>query len=80
MNQEFADKETEAQRLTEAASWRVRLTEAGADTDLDFEHWLSRDPGNLAAWRQVQSPWDLLGEQATSPELLTARQAALAAR
>jgi transmembrane sensor len=77
MNQAFEDKETEAQRLAEAANWRIRLTEAGAETELDFEYWLSRDPGNLAAWQRVQSPWDLLGEQATSPELLTARQAAL---
>ena len=79
MNHALPDKMTVEQRLAEAANWRVRLTETEADsqTSLDFEIWLSRDPGNLSAWRRVQSPWALLGNQATSPELLTARQAAL---
>ena len=73
-----AARDSEAlRRLTEAAAWRVRLTEDDADTSEAFEAWLA-DPLNEAAWDQVQAPWREIGEKATSPELMAARAGALA--
>jgi transmembrane sensor len=63
--------------LIEAASWRIRLTELGATTTLDFEIWLAQ-PQNAQAWAQVCLPWDFLGDQAGAPELAMAASAALA--
>lgn len=72
------DHDREAlRRLTEAAAWRVRLTEDEADTSEAFETWIA-DPLNEAAWDQVQGPWREVGEKATSPELMAARAGALA--
>lgn len=65
-------------RLACAAVWRVRLTEEGLESSAAFEAWLAEDPANEAAWRQLSAPWDLLGEQAASPEVVTARRQALA--
>jgi transmembrane sensor len=70
------DSET-LRRLTEAAAWRVRLTEEDAETSEAFEAWLA-DPQNEAAWDHVQAPWREIGEKATSPELMAARAGALA--
>lgn len=61
-------------RLVEAAAWRVRLTEIGADTTADFEAWL-RDPANARAWAGVSRPWNFF--EAHEPALVQARQAAL---
>ena len=63
-------------RLAEAAAWRVHLAETGADTNAEFEAWLA-DDGNRAAWARVEAPWDYFAEQATAPELIAARRAAL---
>src|SRR5262249_25765545 len=40
--------------------------------------WLAQDPRNAAAWDRIQTPWRLLGEQSTAPELIRLRRAALA--
>jgi transmembrane sensor len=77
MTTRSGNDDTEARRLVEAAAWRAHLTETGAETSLDFEAWLAMDPRNEAAWRQVQAPWDFLGEQANAPEVLELRRAAL---
>jgi len=69
--------EAHVRRLAEAAAWRVRLIEEGAETSEAFEAWIARD-GNEAAWEQVQQPWREVGEKATSPELMAARAGALA--
>ncbi len=63
-------------RLTQAARWRILLTEADAETCPAFEAWLS-DPQNRAAWEQVCAPWNFLADVAREPDLLAARQAAL---
>jgi transmembrane sensor len=76
-DQPYGDEE-QMRRLASAAVWRVRLTEAGLESSAAFEAWLAEDPTNETAWRQVGTPWDLLGEQATNPELLAARREALA--
>ena len=64
-------------RLAAAAAWRVRLTEAGLRTSPDFEAWLA-DDRNRAAWTQVARGWDVVNDIAQAPEMLAARQAALA--
>src|SRR5262245_34905945 len=69
----------DARRLVQAAAWRTRLTETNTETCGAFEAWLAADPGNVAAWRQVQAPWDFFGDQATSPELIELRRVALGA-
>jgi transmembrane sensor len=64
------------QRLMQAAHWRNRLSELGADTTPEFEAWL-REPVNREAWEQVSAPWDFLGEHRGAPEAAAARRAAL---
>ncbi|HEX5777006.1 MAG TPA: DUF4880 domain-containing protein, partial [Caulobacteraceae bacterium] len=61
MSRPAARDDEAMRRLTEAAAWRVRLTEDGADTSEAFEDWLA-DPLNEAAWDQVQAPWREVGE------------------
>jgi transmembrane sensor len=75
--QQYSDDEP-MRRLASAALWRVRLTEEGLESSATFEAWLAEDPANEAAWRQLNAPWDLLGEQAASPEVVAARRQALA--
>ncbi len=76
-SQQHGDDEA-MRRLASAAVWRVRLTEEGLESSAAFEAWLAEDAANDAAWRQVSTPWDLLGEQATNPEVVAARRQALA--
>jgi transmembrane sensor len=64
--------------LIEAAGWRLRLAEADLESSAAFEAWLASDPRNAAAWKEVQAPWELVGEQSTSPEIIELRRAALA--
>jgi transmembrane sensor len=75
--QRHGDEEA-MRRLASASAWRVRLTEEGLESSAAFEAWLAEDPANEAAWRQVNAPWDLLGEQAANPEVVAARRQALA--
>lgn len=69
--------EAERRRLAEAAAWRVHLSEIDADTSDEFEAWLA-EPLNRAAWDQVQASWQAFDAGAAAPELIDARQAALA--
>jgi transmembrane sensor len=64
--------------LIEAAQWRMRLAEAELESSAAFEAWLASDSRNAAAWKAVQAPWELVGEQSTSPEIIELRRAALA--
>jgi len=64
-------------RLSEAAAWRVRLAEAGQRTSPEFEAW-SNDSDNQAAWVQVSRAWDYFDDLAQAPEIVAAREAALA--
>jgi transmembrane sensor len=68
----------DTQALIEAATWRTRLAETDQDSTPAFEAWLAASPGNAAAWKQVQAPWEFVGEHATSPEMIELRRAALA--
>lgn len=69
----------EAGRLERAAAWRVWLTESGGARLPELADWLAEDPANLLAWKAVQTPWQLLGEHAACPDMITRRRAALAA-
>jgi len=62
-------------RLTEAAMWRVRLTETGPTPE--FETWL-REAENQAAWDLLSRPWNFFDEVADAPEMVAAREAAFA--
>jgi transmembrane sensor len=64
-------------RLNEAAAWRLRLTEAGVQSSMAFESWLGV-PANRAAWEQVCRSWDMFDTIADAPQIIAARQAALA--
>jgi transmembrane sensor len=64
-------------RLEQAAAWRARLAESPDIHSGEFSSWLAQDPRNREAWRRVQSPWDVLGQQATAPGVIPLRRAAL---
>lgn len=63
--------------LPQAAAWRVRLADAGAESCEAFEAWLAADPAHAEAWRQVDGPWTVVGDHATAPELMALRRDAL---
>jgi transmembrane sensor len=65
-------------RLAQAAAWRVRLAENDLDGSPDLAAWIAEDARNAAAWKRVQDPWTLFGEQAASPEIIELRCRALA--
>jgi len=68
----------ETSRLATAAAWRVRLAESDVEGSPEFAAWVAADARNAAAWKQVQDPWGLVGEHATSPEIIDLRYRALA--
>jgi transmembrane sensor len=68
----------ETSRLTEAAAWRVRLADLDPQDSPELAAWIAEDARNAAAWKQVQEPWTLFGEQAASPEIIELRCRALA--
>ncbi|HLZ77235.1 FecR family protein [Phenylobacterium sp.] len=63
----------------EAAAWVLRLAEGEADPGLRaaFEAWRDEDPAHAQAFSDAQASWDLLGQHAAAPELLTRRRDAL---
>jgi transmembrane sensor len=71
--------DNEAARYSEqAAAWRVRLAELRLETCEEFELWLASHPRNATAWRNVQTPWELLEDHATAPKIIQLRRRALA--
>jgi transmembrane sensor len=68
----------DAECLEQAVAWRARLSECAELHAQEFSAWLARDPRNRAAWRRVQAPWDVLGQQAAAPVVIHLRRAALA--
>jgi len=74
MTQSPSSRETS---LSEAATWRVRLTEEGTALTPEFEAWRSLSPEHERAWAAVEAPWQCLGEQRSTPELIALRGAAL---
>lgn len=68
----------ELKRVEQAIAWRVRLVQSFGDAQEEFEAWLLADPRNDTAWYSVQIPWEILGDNATSSEVIGLRRAALA--
>jgi transmembrane sensor len=68
----------ETRRLEQAAAWRLRLAGLRSETCPELKEWLAADARNCAAWCKVQTPWEILGDHATSPEIIHLRRAALA--
>jgi transmembrane sensor len=70
--------ESDTSRLTQAATWRVRLAEHDLEGCPELFAWLAEDARNAAAWKQIQEDWALFAEHANSPEILELRSEALA--
>lgn len=68
----------EQNRLQQAIAWHLRLAESRNETSEAWEAWLAADVRNAAAWHKVQTPWEILGDHATTPEVIHLRRAALA--
>ena len=69
--------ESDTSRLTQAATWRVRLAEHDLEGCPELSAWLAEDARNVAAWQQIQEDWALFAEHANSPEILELRSEAL---
>jgi transmembrane sensor len=69
--------ESDVSRLTQAATWRVRLAEHDLEGCPELSAWLAEDGRNAAAWKQIQEDWALFAEHANSPEILELRSEAL---
>jgi|HubBroStandDraft_6_1064221.scaffolds.fasta_scaffold56940_2 transmembrane sensor len=69
--------ESDTSRLTQAATWRVRLAEHDLEDCPELSAWLAEDGRNAAAWKQIQEDWALFAEHANSPEILELRSEAL---
>jgi transmembrane sensor len=69
--------EFDSEPLEQAAAWRARLAESADLHAGEFSSWLAQDPRNREAWRRVQAPWEVLGQQATAPGVIRLRRAAL---
>jgi transmembrane sensor len=69
--------ESDTSRLTQAATWRVRLAEHDLEGCPELSAWLAEDARNAAAWQQIQQDWALFAEHANSPEILELRSEAL---
>jgi transmembrane sensor len=69
--------ESDTSRLTQAATWRVRLAEHDMEGCPELSAWLAEDGRNAAAWKQIQDDWALFAEHANSPEILELRSEAL---
>jgi transmembrane sensor len=77
MNDVRDSGEGAGRQLEEAVQWRLRLAENDGRSSLEFEFWL-RQAGSQAAWHQVCHGWDAFDRLAEMPEMVAARQAALA--
>ena len=68
----------EKYRLERAIAWRLRMAESRSESCAGLEEWLAADERNVVAWHQVQTPWEILGDHATTPAVIHLRRAALA--
>ena len=59
-----------------AAGWFLRRRDGEAD-EAAFADWMDADPAHIRAYREIETAWGVVGEQATAPELVTARRDAL---
>lgn len=75
----MSEPHTSTSVYQEAAAWVLRVSEAGDDPDLRdaLDAWRDRSPEHARAFAAAAGAWGLLGDQATSPELLARRRDAL---
>ena len=68
-----------ADPLATASDWFVRLRAEDADVDtlVRFQRWIEADPANGTAYRKICASWSVVGEHASSPEIMTGRRDAL---
>ena len=59
-----------------AAAWFLRRRDGEVDEPA-LADWLDADPAHERAYRDIERAWGVVGEQATAPELVTARRDAL---
>jgi transmembrane sensor len=64
--------------IEQAIAWRLRLADSRRESAPEFEEWLAADERHAAAWYKVQTPWEILGDHATSAEVIRLRRVALA--
>lgn len=77
MSTDERPEEEGIRRLAEASAWRVHLSELDLQTSDEFEEWLAAHADNRSAWDDIEESWALVGDQATSPALLSLRHDAL---
>lgn len=62
-----------------AAAWFLKLRNGEISEDIaEYQAWLASDPEHVKLIADVRSAWDMVGEHATAPEMITARSEALA--
>ena len=59
-----------------AAAWFLRRRDGEVD-EAALADWLEADPSHARAYQEIERAWGVVGEQATAPELVTARRDAL---
>ena len=64
--------------LKQAIAWRLHLADTRRESCPELEAWLAADARHAAAWYKVQAPWEILGDHATSAEVIRLRRLALA--
>jgi len=69
--------EDTVRRLSEAAAWRVYLSEIDANSTVAFEDWLAADSGNRSAWESVDGAMGLIEANTALPEVVALRRRAL---
>lgn len=63
-----------------AAFWFARMNGGvtpSVEDEAGFRRWLDSDPANVAAYRDCQTVWRMLNDEAAEPEVLALRAAAL---
>ena len=73
----MSEPETSTIIHEEAAAWVLRLSEGRDDMRAALDAWRDRSPEHAKAFDAAFGVWNLLGDEATSPELLARRRDAL---
>lgn len=65
---------------SEAAAWFLRQQQRGLtpEEQTEFERWLAASADHAAAWRDTEATWEGFGNYGTLPEVIVAREHALA--
>jgi transmembrane sensor len=74
-----SDAPDPSERLAEATDWFVRLRADDADVEdlTRFRRWVEESPDNASAYARVRQSWSVVGDQASTPEIMLGRRDAL---